>query len=74
MIVEPDDYPLATEFVVGESLLALKEISPRVPQGSVGRVVAILEATNEVHIAWVTPSGEKITKASPAHSWKRIDS
>lgn len=65
-------YPLATEFAVGDHLVTVKELSPKIPVGVHGAVVAVLPVTNEIHVLWATPTGERLTKGSPTHGYKKV--
>lgn len=63
--------PLATDFEVGDRLVALKEQSPKIPVGTTGQVIAVLPVTNEVHILWDIPGG-KIAVGSPTHGYEKV--
>jgi hypothetical protein len=59
--------PLASEFAEGMRVLAVKEIHPKVPQGTFGEITSVREDINEIAITWNLQEWPfiKITTGSP---------
>lgn len=59
--------PMASEFFVGQQVVAHKEISPKIPKGTRGYVEDIQAETNLLTINWNIPTWPyiKITVGSP---------
>lgn len=66
--------PVAAMFKEGDMLVAVKEIHPKVPKGTIGEVLVVVEDINEIHIQWNVLDWPfiKVTKGSPTNGYEKL--
>lgn len=67
--------PVASDFRVGEMLITVKDISPRIPAGTRGIVNEVDNEVGLITIEWSIPGWPfvKITTGTPTNGYKKVE-
>lgn len=64
--------PDSRSFAVGDRLVSVKELHPKIPVGTEGEIIAVEVDINQLTIRWASEPGGRITCGSPTNGYEKV--